>query len=120
MPLAALEQGIPDIQGMPDIRATIAQAQRVGFEFLRSDLELAFALLERAAITKDPTTATRSMKGAIQAYRAVSRIMRHATLDSRERTELQTTLARLRACLHDMLARAEGLAPANTSDAPIS
>jgi len=90
-------------RSMTDIRETVLAAQRSGFEFLRSDAELAMALLDRATNTRDAAVKTRNVNNAISAYRTIHRLAKRAHLNSQQRSVLNEALAELGNRLSKML-----------------
>jgi hypothetical protein len=79
----------------------LAQSNERGIEFCISDLELALAMLDRAATSRDPRTVDRNRDNGCHALRVVQGLLSQLSLNESQQRRIAGPLIELRARLDD-------------------
>lgn len=86
----------------PD-KNVLGRAEKAGFEFFISDLDVAITLTRIASASqKDSGKRARNQANARQAYNSISRISSHALLSAQEKQEVEHKLKQLRTALEQL------------------
>jgi hypothetical protein len=79
----------------------IEQANRIGIEFLVTDLDVGLTFLQTAEITRLVSTRERDLEKALVVYRTVTRLLPRVVLSEDDWTEINEKLEELRTKLEN-------------------
>lgn len=82
---------------------TLGRAEKAGFSFLVTDLDLAITMAHIASQSgQDPEKRNRNRDNARRAFDSVSRLTQKAVLDEGEREQVNEKLAKLKSALKQL------------------
>jgi len=85
-----------------DFLANLSNSNRIGIEFILTDLDVAMTFLDVAAASSNSTVVRRNHNNARTAYTAVVNLLERLSLDKSQREQIQLKLDTLKARLSQL------------------